>query len=63
MRRIVILLCIAALVLAAVACDPDPGGWQPTDGSPANEVHAAETYGAEQFHLQLTAIAEETPEP
>ena len=65
MKRAVILTCILALILAALACigggDPTPGGWQPTEGSPADGANATATYGAEQWHAQLTALATEEP--
>jgi hypothetical protein len=67
-----IILAILLLTLATLACigggtgddnnsnvegSPQPGS-QATGISP---VQATATYGAEQFHLQLTAIAQ--PEP
>ena len=64
-RRVIIILCLAALILATLACigggDPTPGGWTPTQGGPGDGVHATMTYGAEEFHAQLTAIATGTP--
>lgn len=57
---ILILLC---LLLMAASCDPDPGGdWNGNDGSPMDGAYATETYGAEQWYAQLTALAE-TEEP
>lgn len=63
MTRIIILLCIAALLLSAAACKIDGNGWgTPTpDTSAGGAIRATETYGAEQFHLQLTAIATGAP--
>ena len=63
-RSVIIILCISALLLASIACiggDPNPGGWQPTEGSPADGANATATYGAEQWHAQLTALATEEP--
>lgn len=66
MRRTIVILLIIALAFCTMAasCDPDPdGGGDGTTGWSAEEaIHATETYGAEQWHSQLTAIAE-TPEP
>lgn len=66
MKRAVIILLVVlfALTMIAASCDPDPdpGGWQPTQGSPADGANATATYGAEEWHAQLTDIAE-TEEP
>lgn len=70
MRRVVIILCIFALIFASLACDwdwdSDGDADQSDTGNTAKE--AIETYGAEQFHAQLTAIeldriTEGTPVP
>ena len=60
---IILLVIMLALTLIAASCDPDPdpGGWQPTEGSPADGANATATYGAEQWHAQLTALATEEP--
>lgn len=60
---LILLLLFAFFVTCAASCDPDPDpdGWQGNDGSPADGVYATETYGAEQWHAQLTALA--TGEP
>ena len=56
-----ILLILLILILATLACI---GGGDPVDSSSAGQVQvtqaaeATATYGAEQFHLQLTAQAE-----
>lgn len=62
-KRILIIICILALILAAAACKIGGDGWgTPTPPSDAGGIIAATaTYGAEQFHLQLTAIATEEP--
>lgn len=58
-RKLIPLLCILALVLASLACDPtptpEPGGLTGND-DPAWGIRATETYGAEEWHAQLTAI-------
>ena len=57
-----ILLIILVLILATLACIG--GGGDPVDGANTGQVQvtqaaaATATYGAEQFHLQLTAQAE-----
>ncbi|OQY88369.1 MAG: hypothetical protein B6D39_11295 [Anaerolineae bacterium UTCFX2] len=59
------LLVIVLLALAAVAC-VDSGGGVSSKGGSLNSVgnntengpNATATYGAEQFHLQLTAVAQ-----
>lgn len=59
-KKIVVwlLMVLWALALMAASCEPDPGGdWNGNDGSPMDAAYATETYGAEQFHLQLTALA------
>lgn len=65
-RIVCLILILALLALAAIACDWDPtgggDGWKPTQGSPMDGAYATETYGAEQWHAQLTALAE-TEEP
>jgi hypothetical protein len=53
----VLVLIFAGLVTMATRCEPDPGGWNPTQGGPLDGFHATETYGAEQWFLQLTAEA------
>ena len=57
---LVLILIFACLVTTAASCDPDPdGGADSTTGWSAEEAsHATETYGAEQWHAQLTALAE-----
>jgi hypothetical protein len=63
--RIVILLCILALLGAMLACDwdLDDGADRSDTGQTAGEaIEATATYGAQEFHLQLTALAE-TEEP
>lgn len=57
---LVLLLVFVFLTTAAASCDPDPdGGADVTTGWSAEEaIHATETYGAEQWHAQLTALAE-----
>jgi hypothetical protein len=61
---IILLVIMLALTLIAASCDPDPGdGWTPTDGSPMDNANATATYGAEQWHAQLTEIAEEETQP
>lgn len=64
-RIMILLICVVVLILS-IACIVDPvdppGGWKPTQGSPIDAIRATETYGAEQWHAQLTALAE-TPEP
>ena len=52
---LVLILIFACLATMAASCDPDPGGWEPTQGSPMDGVYATETYGAEQWYAQLTA--------
>lgn len=62
-RRILILILILALLLACkVSGDPTPTGWQVTEASPLDGANATATYGAEEWHAQLTALAE-TPTP
>jgi hypothetical protein len=63
-RRILIALIILSLLFAIAACKIDGDGWgTPTpDTSAGGAIAATATYGAEQFHLQLTALAE-TEEP
>lgn len=64
--KIIILICIAALALATIACiiggDPTPGGWQPTQGSPGDNLAATLTPAKAEFDAWLTAVAE-TDEP
>ena len=64
MTRILIIICILALLLAAAACEIGGDGWgTPTpDTSAGGAIQATETYGAEEWHIQLTALAE-TEEP
>jgi len=73
--RIVLILLI--LTLAALACvggggdqngsSSDGGtsaaGHQPMNAQATISAGATATYGAEQFHLQLTAIAEQKLQP
>ena len=66
MTRILIIICILALLLAAAACKIDGDGWgTPTpDTSAGGAIAATTTYGAEEWHAQLTALAEtEEPQP
>lgn len=57
----IILLIISALIMSCIIID-DPGGpLQPTQSHPFDPAYATATYGAEQYHLQLTALATETP--
>lgn len=62
-RRILIILCILSLLLAAAACKIDGDGWgTPTPPSDAGgAIRATETYGADEWHAQLTALATEEP--
>lgn len=67
MKRTLIILLVIALAFCTMAasCDPGPDGggdWNGNDGSPLDNAYATATYGAEQWHAQLTALAE-TPEP
>ena len=64
MKRIIIALCILALILSAMACRDGGGGggWQPTQGSPGDAIRQTQQYGADQWHAQLTAEAGE-PQP
>ncbi len=66
-KTIIIILLTIVLLMASLACrvdggDPTPTGWQPTEAHPLNGLFATATYGAQEWHMQLTAIAE-TPEP
>lgn len=55
---LVLILIFGCLVTMAASCDPDPGGdWNGNDGSPMDGAYATETYGAEQWHAQLTELA------
>ena len=67
-----ILLIILILALAALACVGGGGdrGGVSGNGSPAADNNGAQdtqsanataTYGAEQFHIQLTAVAQPSP--
>jgi hypothetical protein len=62
-----ILLIILILALAAISCVGGGGGEGGSGGSSGSggedsdvspEADATATYGAEQFHIQLTAIAQ-----
>jgi len=63
-----ILLVIVLLALAAISC-VDSGGGVSSKGGSLNSISrisengpdATATYGAEQFHLQLTAVAQPKP--
>lgn len=59
---LVLILIFACLVTTAASCDPDPDpdGWPDgTKGWSAEEaIHATETYGALQWHAQLTEMAQ-----
>ena len=60
-RRVIIILCIAALILASLACigggDPTPGGWQPTQGGPGDNLAATLTPAAAEFNAWATAVS------
>lgn len=63
-----ILLIILVLAFAALACinggDGDTSGGSSLTGSSSQSAggpDATATYGAEQFHLQLTAVAQPGP--
>jgi hypothetical protein len=72
-----ILLILLVLTLTALACvggggdqngsSSDTGtsaaGHQPMNAQATMSAGATATYGAEQFHLQLTAIAEQKLQP
>lgn len=61
-RAWLIILILVLLLASMLACKIDGGdGWgTPTvDTSAGGAIAATATYGAEQFHLQLTAIATE----
>jgi hypothetical protein len=56
-----ILLIILILSIAALACVDGGGGGGGGGGSWVNDspsIQATATYGAEQFHIQLTAEAD-----
>jgi hypothetical protein len=59
---LILLIILLALTTMAASCTPDP---DPTGGSDQTSwdqaIEATETYGAEEFHLQLTALATEEP--
>ncbi|MBN1149108.1 MAG: hypothetical protein JXA78_17750 [Anaerolineales bacterium] len=72
MRKLILstLIILIVLVCATFACLSSGGGevvgqntgssstcCQPTDLQSTQAAKATEAYGAEQFHLQLTAIA------
>jgi hypothetical protein len=75
MKKVVvrILLILLVLILAALACiggggdqngsNSDAGtsaaGHQPINAQATLSAGATATFGAEQFHLQLTAISEQ----
>ena len=63
-RRMVIILCILALISGMLACRDGVGGggWQPTQGSPGDAIRQTQQYGADQWHAQLTAEAGD-PQP
>jgi hypothetical protein len=65
-----ILLIILILALAALACVGGGGDGVTGDGSSTaggnsaldtQSANATATYGAEQFHIQLTAVARPNP--
>lgn len=52
---ILIILAIAALIVICTAFD----AIKAAQSQPPSNDHLTETYGATEFHLQLTALADE----
>jgi hypothetical protein len=48
--KLVMIICLFVLLIAAMACVDGGGG--------GGGLDATATFGAEQFHLQLTAVGE-----
>ena len=60
-HAVLILLIILILFLATISCIGGGGGDNSGSlkGKATMAANATATYGAEQFHLQLTAISEQ----
>lgn len=52
-KKVAMILIILSLLFGAMACIKTGGG----DGTPVPSSNITATYGAEQFHLQLTCVS------
>ena len=60
---IILIVVLLALMTTAASCEPDPDPTSGVDNRPSWQqgIEATETYGAGQWHAQLTEMAQ--PEP